>query len=163
MARTRNRLTGMAIGFAAALAMLTLGTPAVAGTAQKTPKQAPFSMAAADAAGSSAWKPPTDLVEETDRYVVRADLPGVSASEVEVLVERGRLVLRGERRREGPSSDEAYLRVERPDGRFLVQIALPTSVDQQRIQANHSNGVLEVVLPKRHDEPPGRIEVAASA
>ena len=115
---------------------------------------------AADPAGSAAWKPPTDLVEESDRYVVRADLPGVNASEVEVLVERGRLLLRGERRREGPLPDETFLRVERPDGRFQVQIALPTSVDQQRIQASHSNGVLEVVLPKRQDEPPGRIEVA---
>ena len=114
----------------------------------------------ADPAGTAAWKPPTDLVEETDRYVVRADLPGVIAAEVEVLVEKGRLVLRGERRREGPTPDEAFLRVERPDGRFLVQIALPTSVDQQRIQASQSNGVLEVVLPKRQDEPPGRIEVA---
>jgi len=116
--------------------------------------------ASTDPAGTAAWKPLTDLVEQTDRYVVRADLPGVVAAEVEVLVERGRLVLRGERRREGPTPDEAYLRVERPDGRFLVQIALPTSVDQQRIEATHSNGVLEVLLPKRQDESPGRIEVA---
>lgn len=116
-----------------------------------------------EASGSGAWKPPTDLLEEAERYVVRADLPGVDAADVEVLVERGRLVLRGERRRAEPGSDEAYLRVERPDGRFLVQIALPASVDQQRIQASHSNGVLEVFLPKRRDESPGRIEVAESS
>lgn len=116
--------------------------------------------ASAGPAGSAAWKPPTDLVEEANRYVVRADLPGVTAAEVEVVVERGRLILRGEKRREGSTPDEAFLRVERPDGRFIVQIALPTSVDQRRIQASHSNGVLEVVLPKRHDDPPGRIEIA---
>jgi len=115
-----------------------------------------------DPSGSGTWKPPTDLLEEAERYVVRADLPGVNAADVEVLVERGRLVLRGERRREEPAADESYLRVERPDGRFHVQIALPASVDQQQIQASQSNGVLEVVLPKRRDESPGRIAVAES-
>jgi HSP20 family protein len=112
---------------------------------------------------SAAWRPPTDLFEESGRYVLRADLPGVEPSEVELQVQHGQLILRGERRRDDDVAREAYLRVERPDGRFSIQVALPPSVDQHGIAASQRNGVLEVVLPKRRQETPGRIEIVTSA
>jgi HSP20 family protein len=102
-----------------------------------------------DAAQATAWRPPVDLFEETERYVLRADLPGISATDLEIQIENGRLVLRGERKMDGNISKDSYLRVERPYGRFVVQIALPPSVDQQSIRALHRNGVVEVLLPKK--------------
>ncbi len=103
------------------------------------------------------WKPPLDLLEEPGHYLLRADLPGVAASDVELRIENGNLLLYGERK----IDQAAYLRMERPTGRFSAQIALPPSVDRQNIQANHCNGVLEVLLPKRKEEAPSRIEVAS--
>ena len=114
-----------------------------------------------EALGSNAWRPPLDLIEEPARYVLRADLPGVGASDVEIQVEDGKLVLRGERRVDAGLSRESYLRVERPQGRFTVQIALPPSVQHNAIRATHRNGVVEILLPKRKDEPPSRIEVSS--
>jgi HSP20 family protein len=108
------------------------------------------------------WRPAVDLFEEPDRYLLRADLPGVAATDVDVQVEDGHLVLRGERRMDAAVQRESYLRVERPYGRFRTRIALPSSVDRDRIQARHRNGVLEVALPKKKEERgPGRIEVAS--
>ena len=115
----------------------------------------------AEALGSTVWRPPVDLIEEPARYVLRADLPGVGASDVEIQVEDGKLVLRGERRLDAGLSRENYLRVERPQGRFAVQITLPPSVQHNAIRATHRNGVVEVFLPKRKDEPPSRIEVSS--
>ncbi len=115
----------------------------------------------AEALGSTAWRPPVDLIEEPARYVLRADLPGVGASDVEIQVEDGNLVLRGERRVDAGVSRESYLRVERPQGRFAVQIKLPPSVQHNAIRATHRNGVVEILLPKRKDEPPSRIEVSS--
>ena len=115
----------------------------------------------AETVGSTAWRPPIDLIEEPARYVLRADLPGVSASDVEIQVEDGKLVLRGERRLDAAISRESYLRVERPQGRFTLQIKLPPSVQHNAIRATHRNGVIEVLLPKRKDEPPSRIEVSS--
>jgi HSP20 family protein len=115
----------------------------------------------ADAAGDGSWRPPMDLLEEAERYVLRADLPGVSGPEVEVLIEDGALVLRGERRRDADATPESYLRLERPHGRFVARVALPTSVDSGGIRATHANGVIEIVLPKRKDVAPGRIEVSS--
>ena len=110
---------------------------------------------------AAAWKPPTDLFEEPDRYVLRADLPGVSASGVDIQVEDGNLVLRGERQMEGEISREAFLRIERPYGEFRLQIALPAAVDASSIQATHKNGVIEIVLPKRKEALPTRIEISS--
>ena len=45
-------------------------------------------------------------------------------------------------------------------GPFRTELALPASIDRQRIHAKHRNGVLEIVLPKKKIETPSRIEVA---
>jgi len=104
--------------------------------------------------GATGWKPPMDLFEEAERYVLRADLPGIAASDVEIQVEDGTLILRGERRLDAGVTRESYLRVERPHGRFSVRISLPPSVDAGSIRAAHSNGVIEVVLPKKKESDP---------
>ena len=52
--------------------------------------------------------------------------------------------------------------MERPNGRFSAKIALPESIDRERIRASHRNGVLEVVLPKRRGDAPSRVEIAGS-
>ncbi len=114
-----------------------------------------------DAVNASGWKPSTDLIEETDRYVLLADLPGVAASDVEVKIDGGMLYLRGERKRDQSVSRESYLRVERPHGRFVVKIALAPSVDAQQVKAVHKNGVIQVVLPKRKGEATRPVEVAS--
>jgi len=101
------------------------------------------------------WKPPLDLYEESGQFVLRADLPGLAPGEIEIRIDDGRLVLGGERK----SQQAAYLRMERPFGRFSAQVALPPSVDPTRIRATHRNGVLEVLLPKKQGEAPSRIDV----
>jgi len=112
----------------------------------------------ADLARPGDWKPPLDLFEEPGHFVLRADLPGVAATAVEIRIEEDRLVLVGERR----NDQESYLRLERPFGRFSAQIALPASVDRERSHASHRNGVLEVVLPKKKEAAPSRIDVAGA-
>jgi HSP20 family protein len=102
-----------------------------------------------------------DLFEEPERYILRADLPGVSASDVDIQVEDGNLVLRGERRIEGDISREAFLRIERPYGEFRLQVALPASVDASSVQATHRNGVIEIALPKKKEALPTRIEISS--
>lgn len=118
-----------------------------------------FEAADGENAEATAWKPNVDLYEHPDRYVLRIDLPGVPAAEVQIQVERDTLVLSGERRVEPGLAREAFLRVERPHGRFSRQIALPATVDQSKIRASHRNGVLEVELPKKREDAPGKIQV----
>jgi len=111
------------------------------------------------ALGSTAWKPPVDVVDQDDSYHLSADLPGVAPGDVELEVQEDALLLRGERRLDPSVPREAYMRNERPHGRFVLQVSLPPSVDRQAIHAIHRDGVLEVVLPKRKEETPGKIKV----
>jgi HSP20 family protein len=105
------------------------------------------------------WKPALDLFDDGEQYVLRADLPGVTPGEVDIRVEEDRLELSGERR----SDREIYLRMERPSGRFSARVALPPSVDRQRVRARHQNGVLEILLPKRQREgTPSRVEIVGA-
>jgi HSP20 family protein len=110
--------------------------------------------------GSTGWKPPMDLYEEPERYVLRADLPGIVAADVQIQVEEGTMTLRGERKLDPGIAREAYLRVERPYGKFSVQIALPPSVDRAAIRARHRNGVIEIDLPKKTESVPSQIEIS---
>lgn len=112
----------------------------------------------ADAA-SGAFKPAVDMYEMSDRYVVLADLPGVAPGDVEVNVQEGVLSLSGERRADPTIPSDAYLRIERPRGRFALQIALPPSVERQGIEAKRREGMLEVVLPKKKEHVQSKIQV----
>ena len=115
---------------------------------------------AGDDAGSAGWRPSMDLFEEADRYVMRADLPGVVAGDVEIKIDDGTLHLTGERKIDGDVSRDSYLRVERPYGRFTLQISLAPSVDTSTIRATHGNGVIEIVMPKRSRSEPSTIQVS---
>ena len=48
----------------------------------------------------SDWSPAVDIVEEKDRFVLRADVPGVAASDIDVSMEDGVLSISGERHTE---------------------------------------------------------------
>ena len=117
--------------------------------------------AGATDAEASSWQPPMDLYEEAKQYVLRVDLPGITTEDLEVQVEEGTLFLRGERRLDPGVAQESYLRIERPYGRFAVQVAIPPSVDVAGIRAAHRNGVAELVLPKRETRPPSTIEISS--
>ena len=106
-----------------------------------------------------AWQPPIDLFERSQAYVLRADLPGIHPDQVDIQVEDGTLTLRGQRSADETVNRESYLRVERPHGPFLVQIALPPTVDPEGIVADQRGGVIEVTLPKRPEAPSAPIRI----
>lgn len=108
---------------------------------------------------ASGWRPAMDLLELADRYLVRIDLPGVSSGGVEIEIEGDHLVVRGERRFDPSVPREAYLRTERPQGRFALQVSLPPDVDRSAVEAHHEEGVLEIRIPKKREERPSRVKV----
>lgn len=122
-----------------------------------------FPMAAGDESSvvTSQWAPPVDIIEESDRFVLYADLPGVDPRDIEVQMDRGMITIRGERRTEGTADHGRYSRVERMHGLFHRRFALPDSADPDGISASGFNGVLQVVIPKRPESKPRRIQVGS--
>ncbi|KRB08303.1 Hsp20/alpha crystallin family protein [Lysobacter sp. Root690] len=107
---------------------------------------------------TSQWVPLVDIQEENDKFVIFADLPGVDPKQIDVQMEKGILTIRGERRLDSRQS-QTFARTERQHGTFHRRFALPDSADPDGISASGSNGVLEIVIPKRPETTPRRIPV----
>jgi len=106
-----------------------------------------------------AWTPAVDIYEEEGRIVLRADLPGVGPDQLDIKVENNTLTIAGERRFEKDLKKENYHRVERQYGAFSRSFSLPGAVNAEKIHAEHRDGVLEIVLPKREESKPKQIKV----
>jgi HSP20 family protein len=108
------------------------------------------------------WIPPVDIVEEKDRFVLRADLPGVNPDQIDISMENGILSIAGERREEKTERVEGMQRVERISGKFYRRFSLPETADADNVSAKSSNGILEVEIPKQAQVQARRIAVQAS-
>ena len=112
--------------------------------------------------GVGSWVPPVDVVEEPERLVFRAEIPGVAKEDIDIKLENGTLTLRGEKKMEREVEGETAHRVERFYGSFTRSFALPTTIDADKIQARYKDGVLELVLPKADAAKPRRIAINES-
>ena len=117
----------------------------------------------ASAVVTAQWVPRVDIKEEASRFVIYADLPGIDPQDIEVQMDKGILSIKGERRSESTTETERFSRVERRYGSFHRRFALPDSADPDGVAASGRNGVLEIVIPKRPETTPRRIQVGTPA
>ena len=100
------------------------------------------------------------MIEREGRFLVRADVPGLSPDDIRLEVRDGSLVLEGERRQEVEvEGKEGVYRSERMYGRFSRVIPLPQAADLDKAAARFENGVLEIEIPLREDAQRRRIEI----
>lgn len=116
----------------------------------------------------SSWRAPVtetmprmNLVDAGSELRLYAELPGFGADDVEVTVERNRLTLRGQRKREVPEG-YSVRRSERGDLAFTRTLTLPCRVDADAIDAQLASGILTLTMPKAAEERPRQITVKAS-
>jgi HSP20 family protein len=103
--------------------------------------------------------PRTEVIQQPDALLVRVDLPGLAADEIDVTVEDGLLTIAGERRQEDVQKGEGFIRSELTYGTFLRTIPLPDGADEDNVQAVVRNGVLEVRIPIEKREQGRRVNV----
>jgi HSP20 family protein len=122
-----------------------------------------FGRAAGDDASwfSGAWTPPVDIFETEDALVMKAELPGFTKDDISIELKENALTLRGERKHEMENKEENYHRRERVYGAFQRSFMLPTTVDQNNVQATYKDGVLELRLPKVEAAKPKRIAIGS--
>jgi HSP20 family protein len=93
------------------------------------------------------WAPRMDMYKKEGNLVLTAELPGMKPEDVEVTVEEGDLILKGERKAEKEVKEEDYYRMERRYGSFYRRQPLPEGIKPEQIKATFGNGVLEVTIP----------------
>ena len=100
------------------------------------------------------WAPTVDVYEKDNTVTVKAELPGVKKEDIDVTLEQGDLVIRGERKAESEVKEDNYYRMERSYGTFYRRIPLPFEVKAEQSTAQYKDGVLEVRVPRpAHEQP----------
>jgi len=105
------------------------------------------------------WALAVDVMENNDAYLVKASLPGVDPDDINITYDNHVLTLSTEIRAEEEKKEERYLLRERRYGSFTRSITLPNQVDASKIEADYSNGVLTLTLPKAEELKPRRIQI----
>jgi HSP20 family protein len=108
--------------------------------------------------------PAIDISEDEKAYKISAELPGLDAKDVDVSVSGNLLVLKGEKRQEKEEKDKNYHFSERAYGAFQRSFELPASVEQDKIAADFSKGVLTITLSKTPEaqQPQKKVEIKSS-
>lgn len=105
------------------------------------------------------WAPAVDVTETDTEVTVRAEMPGIAPGDIEVTVSGEMLTISGEKKETRERKGENFFQSERHFGSFRRSVALPASVDSEKVSAEHQNGVLTVTLKKKQSALPKRITV----
>jgi HSP20 family protein len=92
--------------------------------------------------------PSLDMYEEKSDVVVKAEMPGMSKDDIDIVLSDSTLTLKGEKKKEEEVKEKDYYRCERQYGSFLRSVKLPSEVKAEGVRATFKDGVLEVRLPK---------------
>ena len=117
-----------------------------------------FETAFAPLAGPNWSTMPLSMWEDVDAYHVEIDAPGVADKDIELTVQDGELIVRGERKTEekkGGYDTRTY-------GRFEQRVGLPSAVDADKVEATLKDGVLSLTLPKAETARPRKISIKTS-
>jgi len=90
-----------------------------------------------------------DMKETEKAYMIHAEMPGVTKEDIQVSIDGNLVTLRAEVRREKEDKGETTLRSERYYGSMMRSFTLATDVDEKTATARYTDGVLELMLPKK--------------
>ncbi len=113
--------------------------------------------------GERTWTPAVDVIETGDSVVLKAELPGLTAEDVDVEVDENVLTISGEREFRDEVEDGRYHRIERSYGRFSRSLTLPQGIKADAVSATFTDGVLQVTVPKADEVRPRKVTIDTGA
>ena len=108
--------------------------------------------------GYKAW-PVIYIAEQDDAIVVKAEVAGCKADDIEVSVHGNTLTISGEKKLSEEKKEKGYCYVESTHGQFRRDLTLPTDVDPAKIDAVCKDGVLSITLPKAEKAKTVKVKV----
>jgi len=108
--------------------------------------------------GYRAW-PAIDVAEKEDAITVRAEVPGCKPEDIDVSVYGDTLTIAGEKKDSHEEEGDGFYHVESSYGSFRREVLLPTSVDEEKINADYKDGVLSITLPKAEKSKAMKVKV----
>lgn len=95
---------------------------------------------------SHLWRPPTDVFENEDAFVVKVEVAGMKRSDFSISFDRRLLTIQGVRADAGGM--KAYHQMEIAYGEFICEVEVSVPIDSGGIEAVYTDGFLRVTLPK---------------
>ena len=95
------------------------------------------------------WMPRVDVTEDKNDFVVKVELPGLDAKDVNITITEEVLTIKGEKKNEAEKKDEQRYYAERYYGSFERSFRLPAGVKSEKADATFDKGVLKIKLPKK--------------
>ncbi len=105
------------------------------------------------------WLPSLDVSETKNELVVKAEVPGMDAKDIDISLSDGVLTIKGEKKQEKEEKEADYHLVERSYGSFTRSIQLPKEVQSDKISASYKDGILRIALPKSEEAKKKEIKI----
>lgn len=97
---------------------------------------------------TSAFTPKADVIESESNFEIRFSIPGVDKEDIKIDLDKGKLTVSGERKMEEKSENRNYKTVETVYGSFSRSFYLPENINEDKVEAIHKNGILNIIVPK---------------
>ena len=107
----------------------------------------------------SHWLPSTDINETDSSYSLTMDIPGLTKSDIKIVISDGFLVISGKRKEKNISKDEFYNYVERKNGSFERKFNINELINEDKVSAKVKDGMLKVQLPKIEKAVPSQKDI----
>jgi HSP20 family protein len=109
--------------------------------------------------GSHRSFPPINVFSKEEEALVSALLPGMDIGNIEISVKDNLLTIHGKKNTEELAEGTEVHRREIFSGDFTRTVELPFRVNQEKVQAKYTNGVLNIHLPRREEDKPKKISI----
>ena len=109
--------------------------------------------------GNYCFQPSVDVLEDDEKYLLRADLPGVDKKDVKIEYKNGVLTISGEKKSDDEEKKDKYYRRERCYGSFRRAFNVGDGIDTEKIKADYKDGILSLSLPKKEEEKAREIQI----
>ncbi len=103
--------------------------------------------------------PAVNIYDDGESFMVRAELPGIDRSKLDITTKGNQLSIRGQRDCKPSGEDPAFHRREREAGVFHRVVTLPEHVNPSKIGSTYKNGVLEIICPRAESAKSHKIVV----
>jgi HSP20 family molecular chaperone IbpA len=98
------------------------------------------------------WRPPSDLFETDEEWVVKVEMAGLAEEDFEILLYEDRLIIKGYRPWSPARAEGRFHIAEIRHGAFEVEVPVLGSIEREKISAQYERGMLRVTLPKLRAE-----------
>lgn len=96
---------------------------------------------------STLWRPPTDILETEESFIIKVEIAGMRDDDIEVAMENNLLLISGNRT-DIPEQRAYYHQMEIQSGKFEIAAEIPVPVDAEKAGAIYKDGFLTITLPK---------------